>query len=253
MRRTMHLRTSERAVGPRRLIGLAAAACLAMATWWTAAPPAGADSEGGVVAHWGFDERRGSSVLWDSSASGLHGRVGPEVITEVRLPRGIVHRFPSVDRPAGATGHVHTVRDDPRLDPGTGPFGVTVWFRTGRPLQNIVQKGQSGAGGGYWKLEMEAGRVRCLFRGSGGDAGVASPFRLDDREWHEVRCVRREGRVRLEVDGREVASNVDDAGTVANTWELAIGGKSRCDQRGIGCDLFSGDMDGVRIDRGVVK
>jgi hypothetical protein len=244
-------RRRPRAGGPRLALGALVVLALGVA-WSTVAPPAGAQ-DGGVVADWRLDERRGSTVLVDSSGNGLNGRIGAAVITEVRLPVGIVHRYPATYPPNGRTGHVHTVPDSSRLDPGSGSFGVTVWFRTGRPTQNMVQKGQSGVAGGYWKVEMESGRARCLFRGGSGDAGVASPGRVDDGAWHELRCVRRDGRVRMELDGREVASTVDDAGVVANTWELAIGGKSRCDQVRVDCDLFSGDMNGVRIDHGVVK
>ena len=242
----------ERPRGSRARLVVGALMAVALASAWSiAAPPAGAQ-DGGVVADWRLDERRGSTVLVDSSGNGLNGRIGAAVITEVRLPVGIVHRFPAVHAPNGRTGHVHTVADNSLLDPGSGSFGVTVWFRTGRPTQNLVQKGQSGVAGGYWKMEMESGRARCLFRGS-GDAGVASPRRVDDGAWHELRCVRRDGRVRMELDGREVVSTVDDAGVIANTWEVAMGGKSRCDQVRVQCDLFSGDMNGVRIDHGMVK
>ncbi len=245
--------TAPRASRSRGRIAATLVMSLALVMAWSSGAGAAPGDPSGVVADWRFEERRGASVLTDSSGFGRNGRIGAAVITEVRLPVGIVHRFSGPDGRAGVTGHVHTVPDHPSLDPASGPFGVTVTFRTTTATQNMVQKGQATVSGGFWKIEMSDGRGRCLFRGSTGDAFVQTTRRLDDGAWHELRCVRSDGRVRLEVDGREEASTVDDAGVIGNTWELAIGGKSRCDEVRVSCDLFRGDMNGVRIDHGLVK
>jgi hypothetical protein len=242
----------SRTVRCTRWIGRSTVAVVVLLFGWLAGPGAAGAEAAGVVADWRMDERRGSTTLVDSSGNAHHGRIGAGVITEYRLPEGVVHRFPYVRPPAGATGHVHTVADHPTLDPGAGSFAVTVRFRTTRSYENIVQKGQSGTSGGLWKVEIHNGELRCLYRGSGGSGGVGVRG-ANDGGWHTAACVRRDGRVRLELDGREVASTVDDAGTVANSWELAIGGKSRCNQTTVSCDLFSGDIDWVRVDDGIVK
>jgi len=218
------------------------------ATALTAGAPVAADHSD-TIAMWGMDERRGSSVLVDSSGHGHDGRIGDRVLTEVRLPVGTVHRFAGLPSPAG----IHVVPSAARLSPATGGYGVSVRFRTSGVTSNLVQKGQSGTSGGMWKLEIDDGRLKCLFRGSAGNAAVASSERVDDGAWHVVRCQRHGGRVELVIDGAVVARRSDSAGRIANNWEVAIGGKSRCNQVSVGCDPFAGDVDWVRIDRGIPK
>jgi hypothetical protein len=66
---------------------------LALVMAWSSGAGAAPGDPSGVVADWRFEERRGASVLTDSSGFGRNGRIGAAVITEVRLPVGIVHRF----------------------------------------------------------------------------------------------------------------------------------------------------------------
>jgi hypothetical protein len=56
--------------------------------------------------------------------------------------------------------------------------------------------------------------------------------------------------VAIFVDGVRQGRVTGSTGTIANTWVLSIGGKSRCDQYRVGCDYFSGDIDYVRILKG---
>lgn len=53
----------------------------------------------------------------------------------------------------------------------------------------------------------------------------------------------------ISVDGVRRGSVSGSGGTVANSWNLTIGGKGRCDQRRTGCDYFSGDVDYVRVEK----
>lgn len=232
----------------RRSILSVIAVLTALVTAIVTTQPAAADHSD-AVGLWEMDERRGATVLVDSSGHGHHGRISPGVTTEVRLPDGVVHRFPGGFSPGGA----HAVPSAPRLEPGTGDYGVSLRFRTTRSSSNVVQKGQSAASGGMWKLEVERGRLRCLFRGIAGSAGLESPGRIDDGAWHVARCQRHRGEVVLAVDGVVVGRRPDRSGTVHNGWEVAIGGKTRCHQVTVGCDPFLGDIDWVRIDRGIPK
>ena len=77
---------------------------VALVMAWSSGAGAAPGDPSGVVADWRFEERRGASVLTDSSGFGRDGRIGAAVITEVRLPVGIVHRFSGPDGRAGVTG-----------------------------------------------------------------------------------------------------------------------------------------------------
>ncbi len=63
-------------------------------------------------------------------------------------------------------------------------------------------------------------------------------------------CERDGGTTQLSVDGVRTSVRTGLSGTVNNTWELAIGGKSRCNQVDVGCDFFAGDIDYVRVMKG---
>ena len=67
-----------------------------------------------------------------------------------------------------------TVPDSSALDPGTRDYAVTVRLRTTYQFGNILQKGQSAASGGNFKLQIPNGIVECLFRGSNGSHPVQS-------------------------------------------------------------------------------
>jgi hypothetical protein len=87
-----------------------------------------------------------------------------------------------------------TVIDD-RLNPRRHAFAVTVRFRTTRSFGNVIQKGQAGSPGGYFKWEIPKGRLTCLFRGvvdgtKVGRAVNSGARRLNDGAWHAVTCKR---------------------------------------------------------------
>ena len=74
-------------------------------------------------------------------------------------------------------------------------------MRTTQKFGNIVQKGQSGAVGGYFKFENPQGVVTCLYRGSGGSRAVSSKTPVNDGQWRTIRCERTATRVTMTVDG----------------------------------------------------
>jgi hypothetical protein len=167
----------------------------------------------------------------------------------VRYDGATAYRFPTwASSPAG---HEVLVPHSTRLEPGTSSFAVSIRLRTARYASNVVQKGQSGASGGYWKVEVHNGRVTCHFTNSTGRiVAVSSAGRIDNGAWHAVRCGRTAGTVSLYVDGAKQGSRTGLTGSVANTAGLAIGGKSKCDNQTVGCDYFAGDIDYVRITKG---
>jgi hypothetical protein len=140
------------------------------------------------------------------------------------------------------------VPDNNLLDPGTRDFAVTVQIRTTASFGNIIQKGQSGAKGGYFKLQNPKGKVQCLFRGAAGSVAVTSSRATNDGQWHTIRCERTAAAVTMWVDGTQVARRAGATGSISNTWVLSIGGKTNCDQIEVTCDYYAGLIGRVQLD-----
>ena len=204
------------------------------------------------VAIWGMNEAAGSEVMVDSSGNGLHGRIGANVQEGTALPGGGTgYRFPykRPNTPPADPEHLVTVPHRSRLNPGSGDFAVEFRMRTTHSFGNVIQKGQNGSVGGYFKFEQPNGKIACLFQGSAGRSTASSgTVRVNDGSWHTVRCERTASGVTMRVDGVVTSRNRNRTGTIANTRPLTIAGKGRCDQVEITCDYFSGDIDWVRIE-----
>jgi Laminin G domain len=198
------------------------------------------------VATWEMNEAAGSRTMRDSSGNGLDGVIG----TDVGVGTG-VYQFSNVrpNQPPANPERIVQVPHDNRLNPGTGDFAVEVRLRTTRPFGNVVQKGQAGARGGYFKFQSPSGKISCLFRGSAGSSTASSgTARVNDGQWHTVRCERTATSVVMTVDGTVTGRNRNATGTIANTRPLTIAGKLNCDQVDITCDYFAGEIDYVRIE-----
>jgi hypothetical protein len=204
------------------------------------------------VASWQMNEPGGAGTMADSSGHGLNGSIGREVGTDLHADGAIGYRFTKLDpdTPPTHPRHLVTVPDSGELNPGTRDFAVTVRLRTTYRFGNIIQKGQATVGGGNFKLQIPNGIVECIFRGSYGTMEVSSTRRLNDGYWHTVRCDRGYSGLTLTVDGAPVARRDGWTGRIENSWPLAIGGKTDCDQVHVGCDYYAGDLDYVRIDAG---
>jgi Concanavalin A-like lectin/glucanases superfamily len=191
------------------------------------------------VAIWQMNEAAGAQTMVDSSGNGRHGAIGASVQEGTALPGGGTgYRFPYI-RPNSTA-----------LNPGSGDFAVEFRMRTTHSFGNVIQKGQAGSPGGYWKFQQPSGKISCLFRGSAGSSTASSgSVRVNDGNWHTVRCERTSSMVTMFVDGVVTGRNRNATGTIANTRPLTIAGKGNCDQVEITCDYFSGDFDYVRIDR----
>lgn len=206
-----------------------------------------------TVGLWQMNEPRGATVAVDSSGNGLNGRIGSLVTTGFTYAGATGYRFgyTKPNTPPAQPERLVTVPHSTRLDPGTGDYAVTVRFRTTNSFGNLIQKGQSGVTGGYFKWEVPKGIVKCLYRdGSGRQVGVGSGRALNDGAWHTVRCERTGGTVTMTVDGAVSARKTGTLGSVANKWPLSIAGKVHCDQIKVTCDYFPGDVEYVRIEAG---
>lgn len=225
-----------------------AVALAGAATVLAAATPASAAT---LRASWQLNEAPGATVMHDSSGHGLNGTIGSHVKTGVVSGGHKGYRFPFVSNDAAAPAdpqHLATVPDNDALDPGTGSYTVTVTFRfgSGADHRNLVQKGQSGTPGGFYKIETGSGNINCLFRGDAGSPQVQSG-RLDDNRWHTVVCSRTASGLTLTVDGKLVATNTRPSGTINNAAPVSIGGKNDCAQATVQCDYFAGYVDRVTI------
>lgn len=236
----------------KRLVAVIGAVVLAaaLATSWS---PASAAAPDDVVGVWELDEPAGGRVLVDSGPQALHGTIGSSVQRGVPVPvaGATAHVFSAVDpdRSPVDPGRLDVVPHDARMNPGPGDFAVTVRLLTTAPQGNVVQKGQASSAGGYFKIDMDDGRVACLFTGDAGTLHVRSSARIDTGRWTEVRCHRSAAALSLYVDGVLVHHRAGVAGTVANAWPLTIAGKSSCNQITVGCDYYSGAIDRVTLTR----
>ena len=231
------------------LTGLATVALLGVPTAASAAQP---------VTDWELNEGPDATVMVDSSGNGLDGHIGSDVQTGASTPSGLGYTF------SGPTSgqnpeRLVTVADDPRLDPGTEAYAVTIRFRTFAAEPNIVQKGQAGQAGGFWKLVLKQGWPRCHFRdGNGNTKAIGfvngpSSWKANDGQWHTVRCERLTNGVRVTLDYGDpdaVSKFIRGAiGRVDNSRPFAIGGKVNCAAADVGCDYFNGKIDWITVDR----
>jgi hypothetical protein len=203
------------------------------------------------VAVWQMNEAAGSRTMVDSSGNRINGTIGDDVLAGTALSGGGTgYRFPyaAPNQPPANPEHLARAAHRTALNPGSGDYAVELRMRTTHNFGNVVQKGQSGAPGGYWKFEQPNGKIICLFRGSAGSSGTSSgTVRVNDGQWHVVRCERTSSSVTMFVDGVVTGRNRNRSGTIANTKPLTIAGKGSCDQVKVTCDYFVGDIDYVKI------
>ncbi len=218
---------------------------------WVA--PAGAATPQ-TVALWNMDELPGSTVLVDSGPNHLNGTIG----TSISL-NGSDHTFPHITRGTGGTvdpEHLDTIYSD-LLNPVTSDFVVTVRLlipSLQASFGNVMQKGQTGTPGGFWKIQLDGGngRVLCSFVSPTGSGSIRSAQIIADNQWHTVTCERSATQVSTTVDGvtRSITKTV---GSIANNQPLSIGGKHLCSATPHhDCDYFIGSIDYVEVQQPTV-
>ncbi len=237
----------------RALVSVVGALALLLST------PAVASAE--LVVGYEMEEPWGASVLEDSGPHGLDGYIGNLVGRRAKVGNGDFGLNFKGPVWKANDERLALVPDDVRLDPGTEPYRVTIRFRTNNGKDpNIVQKGQSGQTGGFWKLVLHNGWPRCHFRDGnrrtkaiGFVKGYPDYVKAGDGKWHTLICERTSTGVRIEIDPGEPegASNFirGTIGRIDNSRPLSIGGKVDCNIRPVGCDYFTGTLAYVRIER----
>ncbi len=213
-----------------------------------------------MAADWRMEERSGST-MHDSSGHNLDGIIGSAVVTGVLTSQGHrAYRFQG-DRAVVNDRRLVRVPDNALLEPTNGTFAVTLRMKTGAHDPNIIQKGQSETTGGYWKFVLNDGWPRCHFR-DGNHNTLAIGFvnntdpetKVDDNNWHVIRCERTTDGVRATIDPGTPRAQTrflrGSIGSVNNTFPLTIGGKRDCNGTTVTCDYFAGLIDWVRIKKG---
>jgi hypothetical protein len=201
-----------------------------------------------VLAQWNMNEAPGATLMADSSGHGINGVIGSAVQTGVVFSGATAYRWSNVkpNQPPPKPERLVQVANS-SLNPGTRDFAVTIRYRTTHNFGNVIQKGQSGSKGGYFKFQQPGGIMSCLFRGSAGSAAVTSKTALNDGQWHTVRCERTATQVTMTVDGVLAGTTKHATGSISNNVPLTIGGKPNCDQVSTTCDYFAGDIDYVTV------
>lgn len=226
----------------RAAITAAAASALALAV----APPVNAST---VIARWEMNEGTTAQKMLNDAGSGLDGTIGTTVQTGVTVLGRTGYRFPLKGRLSYDPARLVTVPDAGNaLDPGTRTYTIKWRMRFNTSYGNILQKGQSGTPGGYFKVQAPRGVVQCLFRdGTGFDRTVSSGRPLNDDRWHYLKCTRSSTAVTMTVDGVLTSTSSGAVGDISNDYPLSIGGKYNCNQTSVSCDYFVGDLDRVEI------
>ncbi len=227
-----------------------AGAVLIIAAVLLAGSPGAAQATAGrPVASWEMNEAAGSRTMRDSSGHGYTGAIGAEVLAGTSVAGATGYRFSRLqpDTPPPHPSHLAVVPDYSSLDPQSGEYAITMRLRTTYQFGNVVQKGQATVAGGNFKMQIPSGIVQCYFRGSSGALMAIAPRKINDGNWHTVRCERDYDGVRLSIDGAQVAMRGGWTGRIDNDWPVSIGGKTGCNQVRVGCDYFAGDIDYVRI------
>ena len=208
-----------------------------------------------AIASWQMNERAGATTMVDGAGSN-DGAIGSEVHTGMNFGAGVTgYRFDRLkpNTPPAHPEHIVRVPSSAALNPANrAQYSVEIRYRTTNPFGNIVQKGQAGAKGGYWKFQLPQGEASCLFRGPQGISNAVRTrgVKLNDGAWHTVRCEATPTEVRMYVDGTFFGRNRGTTGSISNSEPVYVGGKGFCDQVKITCDYFGGDIDYLKIESG---
>jgi hypothetical protein len=243
----------------RTSLGVVALACAALAATPSAdaSRAAAALAVPGTVLALELNESTGATVASDTSGMNHDGAIGSHIRMNGSYADWDRHS-PDAGVYYGAA-HLIMVPDDAQddsLDPQTSRFVVEFRMRSTDKFGNIIQKGQAKTAGGQVKFQQPGGYVSCLFKTSSTQAAVKSSIATNDGQWHVIRCERTTSEVRLYIDGNLNKRIRKTTGNINNNKPWTIGGKFDCDTSdpntgADSCDYFPGDIDWIRITKGV--
>jgi hypothetical protein len=201
------------------------------------------------VAAWHMNEGPDATRMRDSTGHGHRGTIGADVETGVPVSgANRAYSWPDGNLAVENPNRLVTVGSR-GLNPLRDGFAVTLRLKTTALDQNIIQKGQAAPAATMWKIEMVNGRVFCLFKGAAGRRAIGSRGTVSDGNWHTVQCIRRFRGVTIIVDGGTPRTERGRTGRIANTYPVAIGGKSICNPPNVQCQYYVGLLDRVIVRR----
>ena len=211
-----------------------------------------ASASAATLADWEMNEGSNATTMIDSSGH-VNGTIGSAVQTGVSILGATAYQWPftSPTNPPAKPERIVQANSN-SLNPGSGTYTVSLRFRTNQHFGNIVQKGQAGASGGYFKIENPNGRINCVFRGRNSSGtlvrkAVQAPNVTSNGAWHVATCTRTATGLTLTIDGTVAGTARGNTGNISNTRPVTIGGKLNCDQIKTTCDYFTGAIDWVKI------
>ncbi len=165
-------------------------------------PAQAAVLEGTTVADWQMNEPAGATEMTDGSGNLISGAIGDLVQTGIVLGSGnFAYKF-AAHQGETPSRRIVLVDENDRLDPNSGYWSVELRFKTGKSDQNILQKGQATAKGGYWKIAMNDKGLTCHFRdGDRNNMQIRPSVVLNDNNWHVVLCERTTTGMAVTIDG----------------------------------------------------
>jgi hypothetical protein len=197
-----------------------------------------------TVADWRMDEAAGSTQMLDSSGNSITGLISSGVRVGQPGQSGLGYGF-------AGNGALVSVPNNPLLNPGTGPFSVSLSFKSSifpTPTvgdYDLIRKGLSTTAGGDWKIEVEhSGRPFCHLQGASRSIGLTGKTNVVDGAWHRLECRTTTSGTALVVDGTVQAQTSRLPGNSSNTAPLTIGAKSNSQ------DTTTGVLDEVVITKG---
>jgi len=188
-------------------------------------------------------------VMDDATANNNNGAVGTRV--SMRVPYGSSYGYEF--RGSGDVRNrenVVLVNDSSTLDPGTRNVTLSVEVTTTDSNANIMQKGQAGTPGGYYKVEINSGRPGCQFYGTNKEKNYTWPTAINNGRPHTIVCKKYGSYITITVDGvtskPQYTAGAASIGSISNAKQLVIGGKAECGS-GVSCDYFAGKVGSARV------
>lgn len=228
-------------MGTCRILGTILVAAVASVA--VAAPAQAASTR----ADWRMNESAGASNMHDSSAYHKDGTIGSKVSSGASYGSGRGYRFTSPGSTTANRAHLVTVPHTSTHNPGSRSMHIIVEVATYDSGANLLQKGQAGTSGGFYKVEINSGRPACSFTGSIRQRLVTWHSSITDGRPHRIVCDKYSDRVRISVDGKSPVTAWNGVGSISNYKPVSIGGKYECNAGSVSCDYLTGTIGSARI------
>jgi CSLREA domain-containing protein len=200
------------------------------------------DPAASSIGRWRLDEGSGPTAV-DSSGYGHDGTITAATYTAGVSATGLDF--------TGSSGERVVVGDpvDGSLDPGTGDFSVSAWFRTtvkpgSSEFDQLVYK--SDGSEGYELFLADGGsspRLTFRVRDDGSSWTVLHVAPMDDGGWHHAAGVMDGSNLYLYLDGTLVDTQPHAAADVDTAEQLAFG----AEENGLAWSDYEGDLDEISI------